>query len=120
MTLEEEFERQIKAAINLEQLAKPLQELLSGRYSVWHDGRLYCIKALVEQVRDVKVIIRPNDHPPPHFHVLGQKFNASFDIESGDLLEGQIDTLHHRLIRVWHKTAIPKLQKTWLETRPGS
>jgi hypothetical protein len=120
MTLEEEFEKQIKAATDLEQLAKPLQELLSGGYSVWHDGRLYRIKVLVEQFRDLKIVIRPNDHPPPHFHALCQNFNASFIIESGELLEGRIDPIHHRLVRVWHKDAIPLLNKKWAETRPGS
>lgn len=119
MTLEEEFERQTRAATNLDELAKPLEELLSGRFSIWSDGRLYCIKGVVERIQDVKVVINPNDHPPPHFHVIGQDFNVSFEIETGDLMVGDIDPKHHRLIRKWHPGAIPLLRKSWQETRPG-
>ncbi|MCJ7833511.1 MAG: hypothetical protein MUQ20_03900, partial [Deltaproteobacteria bacterium] len=66
MVSEKELENQIADAANLEQLGKPLQELLAGPYTVLPDGRLYCIKVLVERVSDVRVIIRLNDHPPPH------------------------------------------------------
>jgi hypothetical protein len=119
MTLEEEFERKTRVASNLDELAKPLEELLSGSLSIWHDGRLYCIKGVVERIRDVKVVIQPNDHPPPHFHVIGQDFTASFDIETGDLIVGQIDPVHYKLIRKWHSAAVPLLKSTWQKTRPG-
>lgn len=119
MTLEEEFEKRIRTASNLSELAKPLEELLSGRYSIWSDGRLYCIKGVVERIRDVKIVIQPNDHPPPHFHVIGQCFNASFEIETCDLMVGDIDTRHYKLVRKWHPAAVPLLRKAWQETRPG-
>lgn len=119
MDLDKDFEERIKAATTLEELAQPLEELLSGRYSIWYDGRLYLVKAIVDQIRDLKIIIRPNDHPPPHFHAIGQNFNVVFEIETGDLMEGRIDPIHHRLVRKWHKDAIPLLQKMWLETRPS-
>jgi len=119
MTIEEELRQQIKNATNLEQLAKPLQELLSGPYAVWPNGQLICIKVLVERVNDLRIEIRPNDHPPPHFHVLGQNFDVSFEIESGDLRKGRIDPSHFQKVKWWYTHAKPKLSEIWLKTRTG-
>jgi hypothetical protein len=118
MVSEKELERQVKNAVGLEQLAKSLEDLLSGPYGVLPNGELYCIKVRVGRVNDVRIIIRPNDHPPPHFHVRGQDFDASFDIESGSLRKGQIDPAHFQKIKWWHKRAKGKLLDAWNSTRP--
>jgi hypothetical protein len=117
MQLEDKFRRRIRAAANFEELAQPLEELLSGRYSVWYDGRLYEIKALVERIKDLRIEVRPREHIRPHFHAIGQNFSASFDLDTCDLLEGRIDPIHHRLVRIWHKDAKGLLRKRWNETR---
>jgi hypothetical protein len=119
MISEKELEEQIRDATDLDQLARTLQELLSGSYTVWPNGQLTCMKGLVERVYDLRIIFRPNDHPPPHFHVKGQDLNASFEIATGELWKGTIDPHHNRLIKDWWcKRARTKLTDFWNATRP--
>jgi hypothetical protein len=118
MKSEKELERQIRDATDLEQLTQSLQELLSSPCAVWPNGQLICIKVLIERINDLRVEIRPRDHPPPHFHIIGPNFNVSFEIESGDLLEGQIDPPHFQKIKWWHNRARAKLNAIWDNTRP--
>jgi hypothetical protein len=119
MKNEKVLECQIKDATDLEQLTQPLQELMSGPYEVWPNGQLVCLKVLVERINDLRIEIRPKDHPPPHFHVIGSNLNASFDIESGNHLEGQIDPRHFQKIKWWHGRARTKLAAIWDNTRPA-
>lgn len=118
MTKEEELGQRIHNATSLDDLAETLEELLSGPYEAWPNGQLICIKVLVEAVKDVKIVIRPNDHPPPHFHALVQGRSASFEIESGRHLIGDIGPRHTRLVRDWWiGKARHRLMAIWNETR---
>lgn len=56
-------------AKSLDDAGEVLSELLSGGYAVWTDGALYSIRQLVDRLRGLKIIVFPNDHAPPHFHV---------------------------------------------------
>jgi hypothetical protein len=113
-----ELERQVENAVDLDQLSSSLEELLGGPYGMLPNGELYSIKVRVDRVSGVRIIIRPNDHPPPHFHVRGQDFDASFDIDSGNLRKGQVDPAYFHKIKWWHKRAKGKLLEVWNETRP--
>jgi hypothetical protein len=44
-------------------------------------GEVYEIKKLVDKINNLKIHIYPNDHNPPHFHVLTDNINASFRID---------------------------------------
>jgi hypothetical protein len=120
MPLERELEEQIEKATTLEELAATLEELLSAPYGVLPDGRLYCIKVIVERVGGVSIIIRPNDHPPPHFHVRFQGFEACFEIETGNMMEGHINPIQEQKIRWWIRRSKGKLLDAWKSTRPKS
>ena len=50
------------------------------------------IKQLVARVNGLKIEVYSNEHPPPHFHVKSPNINASFDIESCSLLQGDLDS----------------------------
>lgn len=39
-----------------------------------------------------------DDHNPPHFHAKHGEYNARFEIESGDLMEGNFPKKQLRLI----------------------
>lgn len=117
MPTEEELEQQINDATDLTQLTKSLQELINDPDEIEDDVWLSCTRVRVDRIYDLRVIIRPNDHPPPHFHVIGSDFNVSFDIESCKLLEGRINPSHFQKVRWWHKRAKPKLSKIWDNTR---
>ena len=115
-----ELERRTKDATSLEELGETLQELLSGPYEVWPNGELIEIKVFVDAVNDMRVEIRPKEegHNIPHFHVVGQDFDASFEIETGRHMKGSINSRHLRLIRDWWaRQARGGLLAIWNATR---
>ncbi len=52
------------------------------------DGLLIEQRKLIDKIENLKFEIYPNDHNPPHFHVISNEFNCSFRIEDGTQLEG--------------------------------
>ncbi len=112
------FENKIRDANTLNELAEPLEELLGPQYNVWSDGRLMIQKALVDIVCGVRIEINPREHPPPHFHIKGDGFSATFSIETGNLLNGSPTQRQIRLIKWWFDRSKLKLIETWDDTRP--
>jgi hypothetical protein len=108
----------IAGASSLDDLAAALETLLSGGYSVWTDGRLIQIKALVGRVSGLRIVVYPREHPPPHFHVVAPGLNASFSILDGSPLEGELDAARLRLIQYWFRRSRPKLIAAWNAARP--
>jgi hypothetical protein len=112
-------DQEIAAATSLEDLAKALEILLSGGYSVWTDGSLLETKALVERVHGLRIVVFPREHPPPHFHVQAPGIDASFSILDGALLQGELDGSRLRLIQYWFERSKPKLVAAWNAARPS-
>lgn len=71
-------------------------------------------------IGSLKVVIYPNDHPPPHFHVLTDMYNVKFDIETCESLGGELPGKHLKAIRGWHAKNIDLLREKWKVTRPGA
>ncbi|MGA9115804.1 MAG: DUF4160 domain-containing protein [Bacteroidota bacterium] len=117
MTFEEVIANRVRAAETLKELAETLQGLLTN-HSVSEDGHLLSIRALVDYIKGLKIEVRPNEHPPAHFHVLGEKIDASFAIDDCRLLRGIISDRELKLVIVWFRFARPKLIRRWNETRP--
>jgi hypothetical protein len=42
-----------------------------------------------------------NDHDPPHFHVIFNKYRAIFAIESGELLQGRLPFKQLNMVQAW-------------------
>lgn len=55
---------------------------------IWTDGRVMFIKAFIDSVNDLKFVLYPKDHNPPHFHVISKsrKINACFSIKPVEYL----------------------------------
>ena len=53
------------------------------------------------------------DHPPPHVHVIYQSFEAAFDIETGQVLHGEIPPTAARIVRPWLKRRRIELLANW-------
>ena len=105
----------------IEEYAEWLESILHNPCSVWEeDGEEFLIETrqLVARVNGLNIVIYPNEHPPPHFHVKSPNVNASFTIENCEKLEGNVGTQELRKIRFWHKSAKPLLVSAWNETRP--
>lgn len=62
-------------------------------------------KERVETIEDLQVIIYPNDHNPPHFHVLSKnrKINAKFTIENCELISGNMSSKNLKKIEAFYK-----------------
>lgn len=75
---------------------------------------------MVDTIGSLKIFIYTNDHPPPHFHVVTDKYNAKFDIENCNLLgsKGSFVNRHSKQIQSWHRSNIDVLKGAWEKTRP--
>ena len=109
----------IASSETLAESAQCLLLLLSGGYSVWEDGHLYEVRALVAALGGLKIIIHTREHGPAHFHVVAPGIDASFAIDGCRLLEGELSGRERRLIEYWHSSARSTLVKIWNSTRPS-
>jgi len=75
----------------------------------------------VDTIGGLKIFVYTDDHPPPHFHVVTDKYNARFEIGSCELLgsKGEYVSRHERTIREWHARNVDLLTAVWLRTRPS-
>lgn len=65
----------------------------------------YFEKERVETIDNLEVIIYPNDHNPPHFHVKSKdlKIDAKFLIETGELYKGEISSKDLKKIKAFYQ-----------------
>jgi hypothetical protein len=70
----------------------------------------------------LKICVYSDDHPPPHFHVVTDKYNAKFTIASCDLLGVKSDYVsrHERAIKGWHARNTRLQAAAWATTRPST
>jgi hypothetical protein len=54
------------------------------------DGEIIEIKELVASVGDLKIEVYPKDHYPPHFHVVYGEHVGVFNIETLEMIEGDL------------------------------
>ncbi|MBM3752432.1 MAG: DUF4160 domain-containing protein [Acidobacteria bacterium] len=54
-----------------------------------------------------------NDHPPPHFHVRYGEFEATVDIETLEIIEGELPTRAFHLVREWAMMHREELMEDW-------
>lgn len=95
-------------------VAELLERFLDSTQIV-SDGQVYEIKRLIDSIGDLKIILHPNDHLPPHFHVIskGRGIDARFSIETLEVInsdEGKISSIDVKKIKYIFKTR-PDLMK---------
>lgn len=68
----------------------------------------------------IKIEIRHREHPPPHFHVIIDNENCSFDIITGNRLKGSFtQKKYYKRIDKWFIKNRKILIRFWNETRPS-
>ncbi|MBU1013491.1 MAG: DUF4160 domain-containing protein [Bacteroidetes bacterium] len=102
---------------NLDRLKSRLEYFLNMT-EVLSDGTVVERRFLVASVNNLRIEIRPNEHPPPHFHVKSDEINASFGIIDCKFLKGEINSKDRRRIERFHKESIDLLIETWNKLRP--
>ncbi len=74
-------------------------------------------KERVDTVRNMKILIYPNDHNPPHFHVIAKdgSVNAKFTIDTCELISGTISSKDIKRIQAFHKhpKTVIVLERFW-------
>ena len=58
---------------------------------------------VVSRFYGISVYFYPCDHFPPHFHAIYGEFEASFVIETCEILDGKVPPRVYRLITEWVK-----------------
>ena len=74
-------------------------------------------KERVTTINDLQIKIFPNDHAPPHFHVVSKnkEINAKFTIQACELISGTISAKNLKRIRAFAESMKGKLllEKVW-------
>jgi hypothetical protein len=83
------------------------------------DGTVYEIKQLMGRINGLKIEMYPNDHNPPHFHVKTNcgTIDATFKLEDGSLLNGEIERPDLKRIQAFFNDHKDELRKYWEEKR---
>lgn len=68
-------------------------------------------KERIKTIDNLEVIIYPNDHNPPHFHVKSKdlKIDAKFFIETGELYKGEISSKDLKKIKAFYQSPKGKI-----------
>ena len=53
------------------------------------------------------------DHNPPHFHAVYGEYNAVFQIDTCEILEGDLPNRAQSLVKEWAKNNKEELVKMW-------
>ncbi len=53
------------------------------------------------------------DHPPPHFHAVYGEYNAIFNIETLEMIEGDLPTRAKKLVLEWAAIYKNELTQIW-------
>ena len=54
------------------------------------------------------------DHNPPHFHAYYQNYKATFNIETGKIMEGNLPKRQKKLVEKWAKRYKDELCSNWM------
>lgn len=57
------------------------------------------------------------DHSPPHFHAKYGEYRGLIDINTGELMEGQLPNRVLKLIREWKELHNEELKRNWEESQ---
>ncbi len=68
-------------------------------------------KQRIGTIENLEVIIYPNDHIPPHFHVKSKdlKIDAKFLIENGELYKGNIGSKDLKKVKAFYQSSKGKI-----------
>ncbi len=55
----------------------------------------------------------PKEHNPPHLHAYFQEFTATIELESGNLLKGEMPNKQTKMIQAWIEIHKDELFADW-------
>ena len=66
----------------------------------------------------ITILMWPNDHPPPHFHVRFAGRTGKFDIATGIMIKGTLDRRTIKKVQAWTIRNQSSLLQAWTRSRP--
>ena len=66
----------------------------------------------------ISILMWPNDHPPPHFHVRFADRTGKFDIAAGCMIKGTLDRKTVKKVQAWTIANQAMLLRAWNSSRP--
>ncbi|MBA1446645.1 MAG: DUF4160 domain-containing protein [Gammaproteobacteria bacterium] len=61
----------------------------------------------------IRMYYAPKEHPPPHIHVYYAEFKATVDIQSCEIIQGNLPTKQSRLVLAWVELHQEELMADW-------
>lgn len=61
----------------------------------------------------IKMYFSQSEHGVPHFHAIYGEFNAVFDIQTLEMIEGDLPSRAQRLVRDWGSQYQSELLQMW-------
>jgi len=70
-------------------------------------------------IAGMAIVLYPNDHPPPHFHVLAADFEARISIDDGTVIDcrGRMRPQTRHLLAEWTARHRSALMDNWHRVR---
>jgi hypothetical protein len=65
----------------------------------------------------IAIVMRFNEHPPPHFHAKYAEHQASVAIHTLTVVDGSLPARKLRLVREWGFAHRPELMENWHRAR---
>ena len=72
---------------------------------------------VVSRFYGISIYFYISDHPPPHFHAIYGEFEASFVIETCEILDGEVPPRIRRLVQEWAEIHQEELMENWQRAR---
>lgn len=104
---------------SMEELGRLIADILADDPVFHPDGSVTMRRGVVMRSGPVKIVVRPNEHPPPHFHAVGPDFDASFSISDVSLIHGKIGATERKVIELCYRGARDRIIRAWNESRPS-
>jgi len=61
----------------------------------------------------IKMYFSQSEHGTPHFHAIYGEYNGIFDIQTLEMIEGDLPMRAHRLVREWGEQYQQELLQMW-------
>ena len=67
----------------------------------------------MQRFPDCRILMYLGDHPPPHFHVVYGEYNALFNIETLEIIEGDLPNRASKMVIEWATRYQTELLEMW-------
>ena len=61
----------------------------------------------------IRMYYAPGEHPPPHFYAYYNEYRASVDIQTCEIIEGELPRKQTKLVLAWAELHQEKLAANW-------